>query len=364
MKIRPSSAPRAFECPSSMLEAVAPINSLSDSSDLGTAAHEALAEHVRGGEIDLDALALDTGTDVDDLSTLVAFGKKAWAEAGRLFGRDVQTEVALESDITDGRTDLLRADDQAIVVGDWKSGRVRRSYRRQLQAYAYAARATFGMPSSGTITAVVVWLRFGEFEVMQFTDAQLDQFRVDFLALERQVGRQYAPGEHCTFCPRQFECEARTALLRSTTTALSVANEDALTPERMAELYPRVQALEKAIEAYKTALRLQLARGPMDAGDGRQLELVEARRAVIDARLAWPVLQSVGFSDDDLARCVTISKGEVEAVAGEKAPAREKGKRKAALVRALEEAGALHHTTFTKIQITKSAAESAEKTGE
>jgi len=352
--------PRAFECPSSMLPAAAPVNAPNDQSDLGTAAHFALARHVQGDDADLAEIARVHGVDADDLAPLVTYGRKAWAELRRLFP-SVLVEAPLESDITSGTADLLRADAEAVVVADWKSGRNRRAYRRQVEAYAYAARAKHGMPASGVVTAIIVWLRFAEFEVMHFTSEQLDAFRAGYLALERSVGKQFAPGEHCTGCPRALECEARSAYLRSAGSALVAAKDDALTPAKLAELYPQAQLLEKAIEAYRVALRLALADGPIPIGDGKQLELVEARRAVIDARLAWPVLEGAGFSEEDIARTISMSKGEVEAVAGEKAPPREKGKRKASIVRALEDAGALTHATFTKLQQTKRATNGAEE---
>lgn len=354
---RPSSMPRAFDCPSSMLDVVAPVNIPSDDSDLGTAAHYALSLVVMGADPDLGEIALTYGVDVDDLGPLVAYGRKAWAELRPLFGGAAEVEVPLESDITSGTADLLRADAEAVVVGDWKSGRNRRSYRKQVQAYAYAARARHGMPASGVITAIVIWLRHAEFEVLHFTAEHLDAFRADYLALERSIGKEFAPGDHCFGCRRSLECEARAAYLRSAGAALVAANDsEALEPAKLAALYPMAQAVEKAVEAYRSALRLALAKGPLALEDGRQLELVDERRAVIDPRAAWPVLTANGFNDADIARTLTMAKGKIESVAGDKAPAKEKGKHKAAILRALEQAGALTHATITKIQVAKKGA--------
>jgi hypothetical protein len=357
--VRPSSMPRAFSCPSSLAPTNAPINAHGDESDLGHAAHKALAQFVMASEPDLVAIAREHGVDVDDLEPLVAFGRKAWGDIGRYFP-GVFTERLINSDLGKGTVDLLSLTHEpaadlhsTITVGDWKSGRNRREHRRQVQAYAEAARQSFGMPASGKITTIVVWLRFAEIEVMQFTAEDLDGFRRDFAALEPRIGKEYAPGEHCTGCRREYECEARAAFLRSGANALVAANQDGITPARLAELYPQAQMLEKALEAYRTALKLALVGGPLPIGNGKQIELVEAHRAIIDPRAARPVLEANGFTDEDIARTLTVSKGAIEAIAGERAPKGTKTRHQAAIINALESAGAVTLTSYTKLQQTK-----------
>jgi len=356
IKCRPSSMPRAFDCPSSLDPAVAPVRIPTDESDLGTAAHVALAMVVRGEEPDFVSIARAHGVDKDDLEPMVAYGRKAWVEIARYFP-GVLTERPVESDITTGTIDLLSRvveedtdEDSLATIGDWKSGRNQRQYRRQMEAYAYATRESFGMPKSGKITAVIIWLRFCEVEVLQFTGADLDAFRDDFLALRRSIGKSYAPGEHCFGCQRAHECPARDAYLRSAQTAMVVANEDGIAPEKLAELYPQAQALEKMLEAYRAALKLVVANGPLPIGNGKQIELVEAHRAVINTISARPVLAANGFSEDDIARVSSMSKGEIETVVGERAPKGMKGRNQAAIVKALEDAGAITQTSFTKLQ--------------
>jgi hypothetical protein len=190
-------------------------------------------------------------------------------------------------------------------------------------------------------------------EVLQLEANELDAFRSDFLALEPRIGEEFAPGEHCLGCRREHECPARDAFIRSAGAALVEAGPGAVAPARLAEMYPRVQQLERAIEAYRSALRLALADGPLPVGDGKQLELVEAHRTLVDPRAAWPVLEAHGFTEADLARVTSMSKSEIEAIARERAPARGKARQAAAIVQALDEAGALTQATYTKLQQTK-----------
>lgn len=364
IKCRPSSMPRAFHCPSSLALAKAPVRISSDESDLGHATHVALAYVAHSEEPDLDSIARTHGIDKDDLEPMVAYGRKAWGDIGKYFP-SVMTEKELDSDLGNGTTDLMgcvtsdkedeigHRHDLTITIGDWKSGRNRREYRRQMQAYAYAARYSLGMPDSGKITAITVWLRFFEIDVLQFTDADLDNFRAEFVALTHNIGKAYAPGEYCVGCQRAHECPARDNFLRSAQTALVSATEDGIAPARLAELYPQAQALEKMLEAYRVALKLALASGPLPIGGGKQIELVEARRCIIDPLIARPVLTANGFSDADIAQATTISKGTLETIIGDRAPRGMKGKNQAALIHALEGAGAITLQTYTKLQQTK-----------
>jgi hypothetical protein len=343
--------PRAFDCPSSLALAVAPVRIPTDASDLGTAAHVALALVVRGEEPDLVSIARSHGVDKDDLEPMVAYGRKTWAEIGHHFP-GVMVEASVESDITSGTIDLLSrvAPNELITIGDWKSGRNQRQYRHQMASYAYATRAAFGMPKSGRITAVIVWLRFCEVEVLQFTDADLDAFRSEFLDLRRNIGKAYAPGEHCSGCQRAHECPARDAFLRSAQTSMVSANTDGILPSKLAELYPLAKSLEKMIEAYHTALKLALVDGPLPIGNGKQIELVESHRAIIDVGTARPVLAANGFSAEDIDHATSMAKGKIEAIAGDRAPRGMKGHHQAAIIRALDQAGAITQTSFSKLQ--------------
>lgn len=362
IRTRPSSMPRVWDCTGSAEETDTPVNIPTDESDLGQAAHEALARTALGLDIDQSAIAGAHAVDVSDLEPLVVYGAQAWRELAPHFGSP-RVEIDLDrTDITTGgRADLLHADGETLAIADWKSGRVRRNSRWQLASYAYAARAQFGMPRSGVIKAVAVWLRHGDLEVIDFDDAALDRFRAEYIA-KMNSPMTYAPGEHCQGCPRQLECRAREAFMRST--ALAIAEPDGeLSHEVLATLYPRAQMLEKALANYRNALRAAVQQhGPLPIGDGRLLLLVEQHRDTIDARAAWEVLTDAGFTEDDFARATEIGKGAVEDIVGEKydaavaagtMPKRQKGKRKAEVIDQLRKAGAVTTTTHQRLEAVK-----------
>lgn len=359
LRVRPSSMPRYADCPSSALPAVAPVNVATEESDLGQAAHEALAQHVLGVAPDLGVIARAHGVELGDLEPLYRYGTQAWRELAKHFPRPQVELQLLETDITTGgRTDLLSVSLEAMAVGDWKSGRLRRNQRHQMGSYAYGVREQFGMPSSGVIITAVVWLRFGEVEVLEWTSDALDAWAAEVRSLEQYVGSRFAPGEHCGFCPRQLECEARAAWLRSVGSAL-VAGDGSLavaTPEQLAALYPKAQAFEALLKSYRAALRLAIEENggkPIPMGDGRAIGLIDQPRDTIDARLAWPVLEAHGLTEEDLAACTTIGKGALEDVVGAKAPRGQKGKAKAALIDELRQVGAITTTTHQRLDVAK-----------
>lgn len=355
IRTRPSAMPRVWDCPSSMEPAAHPLNVPTDEAALGTAAHKGLAVHVVGLDPDLAAIAAEHAVEVDDLESLYRYGTKAWLELERYFPEPVAECQLDPTDITTGgQADVLHSDGRTLVINDWKSGRVRRNARWQMGAYAYGARAELGMPSSGVITTTVVWLRFGEFEVLEWDDAALDQFRARYIELEGLVGKQYAPGEHCSFCPRQAECGARSAFVRSSANSIASLESTAVTAEQLAALYPQAQLLERALKSYRAAVRSEVMRlGGLPLPDGRTLQLAERQLTEVDPKAAWPVLIEWGLTEDELARCTSIGKGKLEDLVGEKAPPKMKGKHKAQLFERLREAGALTTTTQQRLDVAK-----------
>lgn len=356
IKCRPSSMPRAFECPSSLEPAYFPVRETSYESDLGQAAHACMAAIVSGGEADMREESRKFEVKIDDLEPMVGYGRKAWREIERYFP-GAKTEVPLTSDLGDGTVDLLSQVSESedsipstITIGDWKTGRVQRQYRRQMEAYAYAARQSLGMPKTGCITAVVVWLRFNEIEVIQLRYHDLNRFVLQFFNLAERIGKDYHPGEHCLGCQRSVECKAREEYLRSVHSSLAVAVENGVTREKLAALYPRAKMLEHMLSEYKTALRLALAGGPIEIGGGNQLDLVESHRPMIDPVAARSVLLANGFTADEINSACSMSKTAIEAMAAKRAKHGHKEQMQRAIVSELEAKGALTKATFSRIE--------------
>ena len=360
VQVRCSRLPLFFECPSSAQATAVRYDPSGDAAVLGTAAHAAMALVVLGQEVDLAAIAHEHEVDEDELGRLVAYGRQAWAEL-RPHLPAPRVEQRVDSNVTGGSADVLHADTDSLVVVDWKSGWVRRHHRHQLTGYAHAARAQYGMPTSGHVTVATVWLRFGEIEVDRLDDDKLDAWEREYEALTAEIGSTYNPGPHCAFCPAQLTCEARSAFLRGATAALASAQRaGAMTPEDMARLVPQASMLRRALDLFDSALREHVrAAGRLPLGDGTALALESRRRREIRARAAWPVLTAdLGLSEDDLDRVLSVSKGALEEVVGERAAPRMKGKDRAAAMQKLCEAGAVIERPYQQLSVIPEEGES------
>ncbi len=355
MQHRASSLPRFTMCPSSAAEPEGgyKLDSSSQPSDEGTAAHEALALVVDGREPDLDEIAMTHGVDRKILGILVANGRVAWSEYQRLFP-EPRVEVEVEGPLVRGRADVLHADTESLVILDWKSGWVRRHHADQLAGYAHAAVSTFGMPKIGKITTIVPWLRFGESDVVNMDAEYLEAFEKNIRDAEKRIGEVFSPGDdRCGFCPRALSCPAWSDTQRSAAASLAVMKDGvAATPEMLASLYDDSRALKRALENYEKALKVAVGRTEdgLRLPDDRTLRFVDTVIREIDPRLAWKTLVSEGLTDDDLNSCLSLGKTKLTNIVKERAPRGKKGKAVAALMEKLEGAGAVSEKLQRRLQ--------------
>jgi len=351
--MRVSSLPALFECPSSQLETENPYNPGSDAASLGSAVHEALGDHVADADTKEEDIALKYGVPVDELSKLTAYGRIAWQSVKQEFTNPM-VEHRLAGKKLSGCADVFSLDDQSMAVLDWKTNRERSDYRAQLLGYADCAVQQYGWPPSGEVKVVTVWVRLFEADVLTVRAAELEKFNEDLQWALREIGMRYAPGSACTYCRRQLVCPARHDFIRSSATALQALDGGALmTPDVLASLYPRAQLLGRALERYREAFRMVLADGPVQGTNGETYELGEMRRETIKPREAWPLLVAHGFTEDDLAGCVSISGGAIDTVVASRAPRGQKGIAKKQLREALREAGAVSERTYPTIKTIK-----------
>lgn len=349
-KRRCSSLPTFLSCPSSALPVEHPYDPPSEVGSLGDAVHVALAMHAVGSVPNLDTIAVQHSVDRDELDRLVAYGRIAWTELSKYFP-NARTEATLEGRRVRGHADLFHDDGVTMCIGDWKSGRVRRNHRAQVVGYAAAAVDMFGMPESGEVKVFIIWLQFFEFEVFTITQAEIDSLHDDIKRAEINIGGRYAPGDTCTYCPRQLVCNARHDFLRSATAALAPVGQVDIDPSQLPRLYTKAKALRKALSSYDTALKLLLRDGPLPDGEGGMLELDEIKKDKIDARKAWPHLLAAGLTEDELASFVTIGKTRMLKVISDRAEKGMKGKDKAAFVATLREYMAITQTVAWTVKV-------------
>lgn len=362
VKVSASGVPRFFSCASSAVVIDAPFNPGSVAANIGNATHEGCWRLVRGMPVDTEELAerfnLDDADKID-FRVCMAYANQAWHASKQSFPNP-KTEIRIESDLVNGTADVLHHDGETAAVGDWKSGRVPSHVTEQLAAYAYAVREKFGMPRSGYITSIAWWLRFQEMEVRKMDDNYLDAFADTFQHQMKAAGRQYAPSyDTCGFCTRQNECQALRDWIDAAGSAVMIHQEQAqagaLTIEQLGELYPQAKMLEKALAAYKEALKHAASRGEVRVGEGKVFRVNEYRKDVInDIQGAWKhLVQDQSFTPSDMASVCKLSLSKIKDIAGNRAEPQGKAKAKKQILEDLNQAGCISSIPYTRGMVVK-----------
>jgi len=349
--IHGSRADCALACSGSIAEPQHPINIGSEAANLGTAIHVCCAQVPLGLTPDVDRIGREYDVSPKELSIMTYYAQQAWDEVRQYFP-DPQTEVKLKGPVTIGTCDVLAMTPTTLAFLDWKSGRVSDEHPGQLMAYADAARAQFWEPD-GEIIGVEVWLRDQELRVYRFSNDQLNGFRRKMARQIGRAGKEYAPGSHCRFCSHVAGCEPREQYIRSTCDALASTAQDDLTErQNLAALWVRSRDLKSALTSYESAVGEALLEGPLDLGEGRQLERRVSEIEKLDAGVSIPVLQSLGLSEGQIYDCLKMSKsgalGALRDNLGESPPRGSIGRSKKKAMEMLRDAGAV--TTSPRIE--------------
>ena len=361
--IRCSSLPILNRC-FGMLGATLTVGVEQDVAIAGTEHHAYAAQLIREGK------APDMATMDPDASFIRARIRMAWDAIKEDFP-DPQVEKQLVQQLPNfqlcGHPDLYGVQDGVLRVPDWKSGyNTDADVLPQLMGYAYLAHCE--IPKDVQISRVelsVVWLRDKTIQEWEFTPTQVREWMRD---LHKRAGawngNDFTAGEHCHYCPRFHDCPARVALARSA--VQDIMDLDVATTtradmcERLPDVYSRVQMVRRQIDAFSRWLRGEIQKnGPMVCGPEKILRLQPRNKAILDVQKGWDTFRSV-LSDDELAKCMNISKTKVLAAVGEKSPPRQKGKDQAAMMLRLEEAGAITIKPETALQWVKTLEEDKE----
>jgi hypothetical protein len=356
LPIRCSKIPAFLECPSSALPAENPYNPTSEAAREGSAGHdlaEWLVHHTlySGPEPDLEAIASRWEVDIATLGFLGSRIRTVIADLGQWLPHG-STEARVEGEHTKGTADWI--DLSTGVVVDWKMGHEERDPWGQLKGYCLAIYDMCGMPEVGHHSPIAAYARLGTHEVRHYNESDLLGFREKLLEQDSRAGRDYAPGNACTFCEHQLTCDARRDWLRSSVEALMPigANGEYPVPsdQAFAELGPRVALLETAIKRYRQMERERLQQHrdglapPLEIGDGKALILKPFNRRHVDALKAWEVLTRE-LTPEQLNACVTVSLTKVGEQVAAVAPRGQKGRVKKAVIGEIEDAGAVSEST-------------------
>lgn len=365
MNVRASSLPLAFTCPGSLRTGAMTIEGANPAGDIGTAAHDCMAQFVAGaafGELDYAAIARRHGVEESDLRPLAWYGSRAWYELAPSMPGAV-AELALEADLiaddhtittVTGHIDAVAVSDDVAACVDWKSGRKDKNHYHQVMGYC--ALVFDDQPGIDRIHASVVWLRAQEIETMTITRADAGAWCRRLLAEVVNWSGRYTTGAHCVYCPRSHDCPAVVASQRRDIEVIEqwpggLSNLDAglasLEPADRVEMWRRAKAITAVCARVVEAVRanVALSGGTLDAGDGHVLRITEESAGrKLDTAAAWTILQDA-LSDDELASCVDVRISKVESIVAKNAGRGQGATAKKVLSEKLEAANAVTRNT-------------------
>ncbi len=372
IRLRCSSAPIAFKCGGSVRLGAVPVNEAHEAAGVGTAAHEGLATLVETGRVDWDAvpsIATRHCANEPELRALLSAGSKLWEQVKDRFP-GARSELGLSFTVrfaSGGTLELTGHPDVLAIIGtlarvaDHKTGRLDSDYAEQLRAYM--ALVLMLNPSLELAEALILWIR-------DLDGEPLEPYSMDQAGMEAWLGRVereivnwdgvYRPGSHCMYCQRSHECGAANALARRDVAALMDESVDYAiesirdlvrdTPDRAIQLAELAREIEKRATRVLAALKEEvIARGPA-VGTSKRLDLQLSNKREVLAFEAFPVLQDE-LTDTELASVISVSIAKAEDAVKSKAG---KGKGAAAaraLLKRLEEAGAIQTNTSVSLVI-------------
>jgi hypothetical protein len=323
--LRASGISLALLCPGSVRVPVLALNETNEAAGAGSAAHEALRSLAETGRLDWDtipAIAARYGVGVDEVRMLAALGAKLWPSVKASFP-DALTEVDLSAQIAPGvvltgHADILSITGTVARGGDWKTGRKDGDYSGQMRAYG--ALVLLENTELTEVTITVLWVRSAEIE--NYTMTRPEALSWVRGLIERVVNWDgvYRPGPHCHHCPRSHECEAANALVRRDIAAVAdkslVARAECelerMPPEEIVEILQKADTVMRYADRLREAIKRHVEKHGDIVANGVRLTIdVEPRRSV-DPVAAWPVLEALGFADDDFAACMKLSISKLE----------------------------------------------------
>lgn len=360
VKIRCSELPRVLKCPASLGAGVR-IDEEGEAARIGSAVHECLAKTITGeGDVSWESIARAWHVEPDQVTPLAGAGMKAW---NKLDITPVAVEEYLQAEVAEditlaGHADIIGDHESAgRLIVDWKTGSSTNSYRDQLIGYALLAlRHDIGAREGELIPIVVVWLREGVIDTEFITSKEIGDLVEKLNGISSKTD-QYSAGQHCLYCPRRHDCDAREANLRADVKALTEAKCESLTVSELAGLKPKADALKKVIKSYEDLLKLRLAEsGPVELEDGREVALVKSERdKIVNVESAIAVCQAYhDLKISDMAPAMSISKSKLLKIVGDRAERGQKGAVRDKLMDDIRETGAVETTEVQSVKIRRS----------
>ena len=334
--IRCSSLPLAFTCPGSLRGDLA-IGSANEAADDGTAVHAGLASVVRGMAPDAAhdlMLTEHPACNRGEVTPLFWAGVKMWGEIQKWMP-NADAENEMKAGNLTGHVDAHSVGETEAIICDWKSGRKDHNYRHQGFGYAWLKLHLVQRLERSTVH--FAWLRTQELESYTVDRARADAWYQELQDHVVNWDGKYHEGPHCAFCPRRHSCPAITAMVKADVAMFADGKTFELstcTGPELCTFWRKLAMLKRLLESAERSARSEIGhRGDVLDGEGGVIHYIPAEGPrEVDTLKAWDALTK-RLTDEELAPCLKVRLGELEATIKAKA-GRGKG---AAAIRELNE---------------------------
>lgn len=309
MKLSGSSLGRAVACPPSAL--LPHVDVILEAGTRGTVIHEYLASvPVLGREAALENVPEDyqsaaQAVRVDVLpvkdpgawSAELAFAYDPATDTARELGRGLSRRYAghIRAGEIPGTADVVGLTEDAVVVLDWKTGRLARKERAadsyQLRFYALAAARAF--KRSKAIVALVhidedgePWWDMAELDALDL-DATAAEIRMLLARLDDEASAmalgetpRLVEGSHCKYCPALPHCPAKAKLAVALGTGM--VDLPTITAENAPHVLEALELAESLLKHIRESVKEYARLQPIALANGEVFGPVESRTETID----------------------------------------------------------------------------------
>lgn len=366
VKLRASAMPTAFKCGGSIQPCDLEAEEVNEAAETGTAAHKCFESLAKIGKIDwenVDNVCDELDGNSEEVRMLCGKAQKIWTKLRESFPCAL-TEIAVSYEVPSldvagvrltGHIDLVSVVGNQVRILDWKTGRIDANYSHQMKAYL--AMVVLAFPELTGGTATIAWVRTGEIENYTMDRAAALRWVAEFERRVVEWDGVFCTGDHCAHCRRFHECEAGNKLARAYVASVAgidlasmTETVDTMTPDDAISLYNKARIVARLSERALKAIKARTEKETEIVGTESKLYIATEGRREIDPKKAWPILEGMGFTDDDFAACIKMPVTKLEKRVGDLA---EKGKAAAAkrdLTQKLELAGAIDITEVFKLE--------------
>lgn len=363
--LRCSKLPLAVLCPNSVKPTEYTISIESEAARLGSAVHEYLSLRIKGDEKYgseeecHNALACKYEVDVGDLRSLCWKAWRLWEESAKWFGPGKEVEVELSEGHLVGHVDVIyyNPETKTVFILDHKTGWLDSDYSTQLKGYGWLA--TLRHPEAEKVHLIVSRVREFATDHLTYTPKELEEWNKE--AWARVSEDAYNPGPHCGYCTRWMTCQAYRdyveGAVRTVSQLVEVSPDTAeaslvdLKAETVKKVYDAKKTLSGALDHVGNALKMAAVSrgGRLDYDEDYELVVATQVQQSIDYRMAAPVLAE-RLPAEAVLGCYKVDKEKVKAAIRDVTPYGKKAEAVAALMKELDDVGAMIHTPKERLE--------------